>query len=728
MAGLCFLVLLQATTASAQYDKTWVFGNTGGLKFSGGPIPQQFTTVAEIRGNSASICDRNGNLLFYTDGNYVWDRQHNLMPGGINLTVGNGQPVQLPDPGNGWMADATAIAMKPGDPGKYYIFSERRGIIDPTSMTSPTYPADLYYSIVDISLNNGLGEVIEKGTYLDDNVQKLTLVAGNDCNVWLITHEGDGNAYKAYNITDAGVSATPVVSITGSSLTNAGSTEIAGTLICSPDRTKLVLTNILATSGEISHFDPATGVVSATVELPAFYPSNTPPNYPLAGVNWWQGAAFSPDNTKLYVSAFAGFLVQFDLNVTPLSGVLLGQLYNGTAITGLVTSSFSMNGGLKTGPDGKIYFHYEKTLDNGTQFPTFVTNDNGIGVIQQPNIAGAGCNVSLTPVFTMAQPPYASSLSYFPNENGIPLVADTTGEKKQVCFNDSVRLVAADPDGYAYVWDDGSDSTHVTVHHTGLFTVSYFTHSPCVYHIDSFEVKRAGFEFTLGPDTVLCYNPPYDVGVMVPGGTYRWQDGSTANSYRARTSGTYAVSVTKNGCTLTDSITMTFIDLKQDLGGDILFCAGEAINVPLHARAVGNAAILWNTGERQPDINARDTGTYWVQLQESICTASDTVNIGYDPLCYCHFSMPNAFSPNGDGVNDLFRPAISAQCPVEGFSLYIFNRWGQRVFSSADAERGWDGNFNRSPVDAGTYMYQIRFLGGTQRTTYYQKGDLVLIR
>ncbi len=66
-------------------------------------------------------------------------------------------------------------------------------------------------------------------------------------------------------------------------------------------------------------------------------------------------------------------------------------------------------------------------------------------------------------------------------------------------------------------------------------------------------------------------------------------------------------------------------------------------------------------------------------------------------------------SPNSDGLNDIFLPAISAECPVERFSLSIFNRWGQRVFSSARPEQGWDGNFNGAPVDAGTYMYQIRF-------------------
>ena len=721
--AVLLLFLLQAPAAKAQYNNVWVFGKGGGLNFNTGSV-QQFSAAGEMRGNSASICDRTGNLLFYTDGNYVWNRQHNLMPGGVNITVGPGQPVKVPDPGNGWMADATAIAMKPGDPGKYYIFSERREPIDPNSMSSLTYPADLYYSIVDMSLSNGFGEVTEKGVMIDSNVQKLTLVAGNDCNIWLVSHQGIGNAYKAYNVTEQGIEP-PVVSVTGSVL---GDIEVAGTLICSPDRTKIVLTNILATSGQISAFDPATGIVSGTQDLPGFWPVLTPPNYPMGGLSLWQGAAFSPDNTKLYLSSFGGYLAQFDLTVSPLSGIMLGQIYNGTALIGLVKSSFIMDATLKTAPDGKIYFHYEKTLENGTMFPTYIYNDNSLGVIHQPNVAGAGCNVSLTPVYTMTQPPFGASLTYFPNETGILAVADTTGMKQELCFRESMVLLPADTAGYSYVWSEGSDGNKLPVSYTGTFTVSYFTHAPCVYHVDTFIVQRANFDFDLGADTTICHTPPYELGIMVPAATYRWQDGSTGNNFSANASGSYKIAVTKNGCTLADSIQLTFIDLRQNLGNDILFCDGEQIALTLNARETDNATILWSTGSTQPGIKVNDTGTYWVQLSASVCKGGDTVVIAYDPLCYCHFSMPNAFSPNGDGLNDVFLPVISARCPVSAYSLNVFNRWGQRVFNSAKAERGWDGTFNGMPSEAGTYMYQIRFEGGTQKQTYTQKGDLVLLR
>lgn len=721
---IVFLIalVLPAATVQAQYDRVWTFGTKGGLSFAAGN-PQQAQNMADMRGNSASICDHNGNLLFYTDGNYVWNRQHNLMVGGVNLTVGPGLPVKLPDPGNGWIADATAIAMKPGDPGKYYIFSERREPIDPNIGSTPYYPSDLYYSIVDMSENNGLGAVIEKGTFVDSNVQKLTLVAGNDCNIWLVTHQGLGNAYKSYNITADGVSA-PVVSTTGGTITDV---ELAGTLTVSHNRTRLVLTNI-GVSAQLSDFDPVTGIVSNTVTLPVGTIGPTPPSYPAGPVDMWQGAAFSPDDSKLYLCGLSGYLAQIDLTLSPLMGLLLGQTYNGTAVTGLVRSSVTLQSGLKTGPDGKIYFHYEKTLDNGTIYPTVTGNDNQLGVIQQPNIAGAGCNVSLTPVLNMSPAPYINSLSYFPNEIGILRVADTVARKYTLCLKDSVRLAATDTAGYSYAWQQGGDKASVWATHPGTYVVRYYTYGPCVYHIDSFVVARAGFDFSLGPDTTLCHTPPYTLGAVVPGASYRWQDGVSTSNYTARKDGLYILEVTRNGCTLTDSVQLRFLALDQDLGADIQLCYDMPVAVSLNAKVTPGAAILWSTGSTQPGIRVTDTGTYWVRVSESVCTASDTMRVSFDPLCYCHFEMPNAFSPNGDGLNDMFRPVVSAECPVQSYKLSIYNRWGQRVFYSAKAEQGWDGTIEGQTAEVGTYMYEVQFLGGTQKRQHTRKGDLVLVR
>lgn len=723
-----FSLLCGQQACYAQHDGVWTFGKYGGLKFGATGL-QPFTSSMKARANSATISDASGNLMFYTDGNYVWDKNNNLMPGGINLTNAPATMFEVMEVGNGWMADATAISMMPGSLTKYYIFSERRELVNPNFPSSLCYPARLYYSIVDMSLNNGLGEVITKGVFVDSNVQKLTMVAGNNCNIWLVTHEGEGGAYKSYEITSQGINPQAVISVTGGGLTNWGNIDIGGVLTVSPDRTKLFLTFMASSSlGELSDFDPATGVVSGAVPLP--YPTSVilPPGY-FFGMDPWQSAAFSPDNTKLYVSSFDGFLLQYDLAVIPASGRLIGQITNSSnQVIGMVRSSFIYQSSLKLGPDGKIYFHYEETLNNGTPFYTVLTNNNALGIIDQPNVTGAGCGVSMQPVLYMPSAPYQHSLNHFPNELGILLVADTITSSEKICFKDSAYIVAVDTSGSAYAWQDASSGYRRTVYQPGIYTLSYRTFDPCLFHIDTFKVGEADFEFTLGNDTTICDKPPYQLETMVPSGTYLWPDMSRSNSFEADSSGTYWVAVTKNGCTVTDSIQLTFTDIAQDLGPDVLLCVDDPIHINLEATLPAGATAYWSTGATGPTYSISDTGTYWVEVNLAPCKASDSLHVSYDPFCYCHFAMPTAFSPNSDGMNDLFIPSLAPNCPVSSYMLSIYNRWGERIFTGTKPEMGWDGTYHGTQADVGTYIYRIDFLGGTRKKKYSQKGDLALIR
>ena len=115
-------------------------------------------------------------------------------------------------------------------------------------------------------------------------------------------------------------------------------------------------------------------------------------------------------------------------------------------------------------------------------------------------------------------------------------------------------------------------------------------------------------------------------------------------------------------------------------------------------------------------------------VTEYHCSFSDTVQILPDARCDCFIEVPNAFTPNGDGVNDLFRPVVERNCPVSIYSLSVYNRWGQLVYSTVDLLSGWDGHFRGKPAEAGVYMYYIQFKGGVEGTAKELKGDLLLIR
>ena len=104
------------------------------------------------------------------------------------------------------------------------------------------------------------------------------------------------------------------------------------------------------------------------------------------------------------------------------------------------------------------------------------------------------------------------------------------------------------------------------------------------------------------------------------------------------------------------------------------------------------------------------------------CSATDSLRLNPKPCCEVLF--PNAFTPNGDTHNDVFRPIFKG---YHNFHVFrIVNRWGQTVFETSNSNGAWDGNYNGVPQDMGVYYYYLKYDcgGGTQEA----KGDVTLVR
>lgn len=302
--------------------------------------------------------------------------------------------------------------------------------------------------------------------------------------------------------------------------------------------------------------------------------------------------------------------------------------------------------------------------------------------------------------------------------------------------NDTVYMCGADKialhanDANEYLWSTGAGSASIEVTEPGGYTVyeSRFLED-CFKDIivHTFWVDDSWFEFDLGKDTVICDNEPLLLQAGIDADTYRWQDGSAAATSYADKSGRYWVTIDKDHCISSDTIEVTFIDLRQSLGDDVTICRGEPFALTLQAIMVPGAAVLWNTGATSPTIPVTDTGAYIVEVVYPPCTGTDTMMI-FSEMCHCEASMPTAFSPNNDGINDIFSPRFEEDCPVAGYAFSIFNRWGQRVFYSSDQRKGWDGTFNNSPCDIGTYFYYLKLKTGSKQDEKVFKGDMTLLR
>jgi len=120
----------------------------------------------------------------------------------------------------------------------------------------------------------------------------------------------------------------------------------------------------------------------------------------------------------------------------------------------------------------------------------------------------------------------------------------------------------------------------------------------------------------------------------------------------------------------------------------------------------GYERYLWNTAETSESISINQEGEYWVEvISAQQCQSADTVTIlwGGEP-----FYLPNAFTPDGNGLNDEFKP-VEKYDFVKNYQFSIFNRWGQLIFETSDFAHGWDGTYQGKPVPGGTYVYRIVF-------------------
>ncbi|MFI5134265.1 MAG: T9SS type A sorting domain-containing protein [Chitinophagales bacterium] len=342
---LLIIFLVLAIDASAQYQSSnWYFGEFAGITFSTNPPTPLTGGQINQQEGCASISDAAGNLLFYSDGQTIWDNTNSVMPNGTGL-LGGGSSTQ-----------SCIVVQDPGDSTKYYL------------ITAPQEASGnpMAYSIIDMTLNGGHGDVTstKNVTMLTNATEKLTAVYNsNGHDVWILAHEFGNNNFDAFLLTDAGISSTPLISSVGSVHDNSNESNVIGYMKASPCANKLAVALWFADYLELFDFDNSTGIVSHPVMLGSWSGSATSGVY---------GVEFSPDDSKLYASVITpGIVVQYDLNAGSDSAIIQSALQVGS-------SPVNFNGALQTGPDARMYLvkYGSGTLD----------------CITNPNNAGLACN------------------------------------------------------------------------------------------------------------------------------------------------------------------------------------------------------------------------------------------------------------------------------------------------------------------------------------------------
>jgi gliding motility-associated-like protein len=344
-----------------------------------------------------------------------------------------------------------------------------------------------------------------------------------------------------------------------------------------------------------------------------------------------------------------------------------------------------------------------------------VVNQGNSALVSQPVTTtytvtaerAAGCTVTASTLVT--------SLS----STAIVLQNDTS-----ICSGDSILL-----DGGAgfsgYQWSTGAKTEQIYVSASASYALTATYMNGCLSK-DTFTL-----ESVYAPKPSLDKNPVYCVGsdrTLDAGGTfssYLWNNDSTGPSEVVFGTGTYWVRVTdQHGCLGSDTVhILTGAQAPKDfLPLDTTVCQYGGLKLTTRSPY---DSYTWSDLSNASTLLINQPGMYWLTVTDANgCMATDTISI-MQKTCLVGLFVPNAFTPDGNGHNDLFRPLLYGNLNLLDFT--VFDRWGQRVFETKTLMDGWDGRTKGAPAPTGIYVWYCTYqVAGAAANT--EKGTVVLIR
>jgi gliding motility-associated-like protein len=300
-----------------------------------------------------------------------------------------------------------------------------------------------------------------------------------------------------------------------------------------------------------------------------------------------------------------------------------------------------------------------------------------------------------------------------------------TGLDPKYCFGDPVVDLVPSIDGGQFSGGNVDPNARTfSPNSVGQFTVYHvYTQGNCK---DTFSASTEVFPtpvFSIGPDTVICNNSTITLEGDDPSLTYSWSTGGIGPSITVTSGGTYWAEGTNGECSSRDTLVIrTITPPTIDLGLDTTICGGQSIEYKLFSDA---GSILWSDGSTEFNRKITESGYYQVTITHPCLTVTDDITVEILPFA-CEIFIPNAFSPNNDGINDFFYPLGF----FEYTDMIIFNEYGEKLFESNVEGLGWDGTFNGVPCHSGIYYYQLRYLVPIEGffTKQLASGSLFLMR
>ena len=261
---------------------------------------------------------------------------------------------------------------------------------------------------------------------------------------------------------------------------------------------------------------------------------------------------------------------------------------------------------------------------------------------------------------------------------------------------------------------------------SGKYIAQAVFSSGCTQTVDTNVVVTVNpnpIQIKLPSDTVICQGKSLLLNAGDPLVKYKWSTGDTLNKILVSKEGVYDLYAYQDGCYKQTSITVNPLEPPQIKAiNDTSICLGDTL--ALRPETQYASKFQWSNGMQTPNININKSGNYQLQVSNDcgIAKAAFRVETG---SCFGELLIPNAFTPNRDGLNDTFKPSLDFS--IKQYRMHIYNRWGKLVFSATNMRQGWDGMVNRLEQPAGVYIWQVNYLNKNNQKIE-QRGTVLLIR
>jgi gliding motility-associated-like protein len=314
----------------------------------------------------------------------------------------------------------------------------------------------------------------------------------------------------------------------------------------------------------------------------------------------------------------------------------------------------------------------------------------------------AGITVSDTITITFKKPP-----------------AVNLGSDLLICDNET-SVLHTGVSNAAYSWQDGSHAESMVVTNAGSYWVQILKDG-CTASDTIIVSSKPSPIVNLGSDTTICSGDALVINVFQNNATdYTWQDGSSAPQFTTGQPGKYWVNVkSTNNCSSSDTIKL-FIKTAPSINwdNDTVICSDPVLLSP----KISDGSYLWQNGSTDSVFKVTMPGSYTLQATNECGIAQETISITQG---LCDLLMPNAFTPNADGNNDVFR--VKYPQFIKQFRMQVFNRWGQVVFMTSDPHGGWNGSHSGKQQPIGNYIWVISLVNLQGQSRQYS-GTVLLIR